>query len=77
MALALIMTATVVLTAPAAYHRIVYDCRTAAEIHSVGSRLLLLATVLLGLAADVFIVVIKITEPPNWHWPWQPPRPIC
>jgi hypothetical protein len=63
LALALIAISTMLLVAPAAYHRIVYAGSDAPEFHRVASRLLLFATIFLalGLAADTHVVVSKIT----------------
>jgi hypothetical protein len=63
LALALIGFATVLLLAPAAYHRIVYDGADDPHFHRLASRLLLAATVFLalGLAADTYVVVVRIT----------------
>jgi hypothetical protein len=62
-AIGLIVLATVLLMAPAAYHRIVYDGTDAPEFHRIASRFLLTATVFLalGLSADLRVVVSKIT----------------
>jgi hypothetical protein len=63
-AIALIVLATVLLIAPAAYHRIVYEGADAPEVHKIVSHYLLAATVFLalGLSADIHVVVSKITE---------------
>jgi Family of unknown function (DUF6328) len=62
-AIGLIVLATVLLMAPAAYHRIVYDGADAPEFHMIASRFLLAATVFLalGLSAEIRVVVSKIT----------------
>jgi hypothetical protein len=63
-ALGLVALTTMLLMAPAAYHRIVHNGANAPEFYEVASRLLLAATVFLalGLAADVHVVIGKITE---------------
>lgn len=63
-ALALIAISTMLLIAPAAYHRIVYAGRDEPGFHSLASRLLLLATIFLaaGLAGDTYVVAVKITS---------------
>lgn len=62
-AISLVTIATVLLMAPAAYHRIVYDGADAPDFYTVASRFLLAATVFLafGLSADIHVVVNKIT----------------
>lgn len=64
MALALIAISTMLLIAPAAYHRLIYAGRNEPEFHSLASQILLLATVFLafGLATDTYVVTFKITE---------------
>jgi hypothetical protein len=54
--------AVILLMAPAAYHRIVFEGEDAPEMHRVGSILITAATVPLaaGLAGDVYVVVTKI-----------------
>ncbi|MEZ2131320.1 MULTISPECIES: DUF6328 family protein [unclassified Sinorhizobium] len=63
-ALGSVALAIMLLVTPAAYHRIVYGGSDAAELYHVASRLLLAATVFLalGLAADVHVVIGKITQ---------------
>lgn len=65
-ALVLVALATILLIAPAAFHRIVYDGATAAEVHIVAGRLILAATMALalGISADAYVVAIKITGDP-------------
>jgi hypothetical protein len=65
-ALALIGVGIILLMAPAAHHRIVYGGGDALEFYVVASRYLLAATVFLacGLAADMHMVVGKITDSP-------------
>jgi hypothetical protein len=60
--LGLIALAVILLMAPAAYHRIVFEGEDAPEMHRVGSILITAATVPLaaGLAGDVYVVVTKI-----------------
>jgi Family of unknown function (DUF6328) len=62
-AIASIVLATVLLMAPAAYHRIVYEGADAPAFHKLTSHYLLAATVFiaLGLSADIRVVVSKIT----------------
>lgn len=62
-AIGLITTATILLMTPAAYHRIVHDGGDVPGFYKVASRLLLGATVFLalGLSADIYVVVSKIT----------------
>lgn len=61
-ALLLIALSIVLLMAPAAYHRIVYNGEAATEFHQTGSRFVMWSTVplALGLTADVFVVGTKI-----------------
>jgi hypothetical protein len=63
-AIALIVLATVLLIAPAAYHRVVYQGDVVPQFHKIASRYLLAATVFLalGLSSDIRVVVSKITE---------------
>jgi hypothetical protein len=61
-ALLLVCLSVLLLMSPAAYHRIVYAGQDSAQFHKVGSWLVTLSTVplVLGLAADVFVVATKI-----------------
>ena len=61
-ALGLVALCTVLLMAPAAYHRIVYAGEASQQLHQLDSRLIMAATiaVALGLAADVYVVIAKI-----------------
>ncbi|MDZ5453820.1 DUF6328 family protein [Labrys sp. ZIDIC5] len=63
LALGLVALSTVLLMAPAAYHRLGYQGQDTEGFHAVASRLVLAATVLLalGLCADIHVVVQKIT----------------
>ena len=63
-ALCLVALCTILLMAPAAYHRIVYGGEPAEEFHDLGSRFITSATIALalGLAADVYVVIAKIAE---------------
>jgi hypothetical protein len=63
-ALACIALSTVLLMAPAAYHRIVYEGEASPDFLTIGSRFLLAATGVLaaGLAADCYVVIGKIAE---------------
>ncbi|OWW04774.1 hypothetical protein ATY81_02005 [Rhizobium sp. R72] len=65
-ALGTVALATMLLVTPAAYHRIVYDGTEVAEFYHVASRFLLAATVFLalGLAADIHVVIGKVTQRP-------------
>jgi hypothetical protein len=59
----LLVTLTVVLLmAPAAYHRLVYDGEASADMYRVGSALVTTATIplALGLAGDTYVVMSKI-----------------
>jgi uncharacterized protein DUF6328 len=62
MALGLVALATILLMAPAAYHRIVYAGEASQQFHDLGSRFIMAATVALalGLATDVYVVMAKI-----------------
>jgi hypothetical protein len=64
--LLLVALAVVLLMAPAAYHRIVYEGEVSADMHRVGSVLVTAATIPLafGLAGDTYVVVGKITASP-------------
>jgi uncharacterized protein DUF6328 len=61
-ALGLVAMSTILLMAPAAYHRIVYAGEASQRLHELGSRLIMAATIslALGLAADVYVVIAKI-----------------
>ncbi|HWB51120.1 MAG TPA: DUF6328 family protein [Stellaceae bacterium] len=60
--LGLIALSVILLMAPAAYHRIVYEGEDCPEMYRIASTLITLATVplALGLAGDVYVVVAKI-----------------
>jgi hypothetical protein len=62
LALGLIALCTILLMAPAAYHRVVYAGEAAAELHQLGSKFILVATMALALAlaADVYVVIARI-----------------
>lgn len=62
-ALVFVAVSAMLLMAPAAYHRIVYDGGEAPEFYRVASRFVLLATVFLalGLTADIQVVTAKIS----------------
>ena len=64
LALGLVALSTILLMAPAAYHRLGYRGRDTEEFYEVASRLVLAATVFLalGLCADVHVVVQKIAQ---------------
>jgi Family of unknown function (DUF6328) len=64
LALGLVALCTILLMAPAAYHRTVYAGEAAPELHQLGSKFILVATVALalGLAADVYVVIARIAE---------------
>jgi hypothetical protein len=59
--------ATVLLIAPAAYHRIHEAGEDTEHFHKVASRLLLTALVFLGpgMAGDLFLVIAKVTQSPG------------
>ena len=61
-ALGSIALATILLMAPAAYHRIVYAGESSQRFHDLGSRFIMVATLALalGLACDVYVVIAKI-----------------
>lgn len=61
-AFGLVAMATILLMAPAAWHRIVYDGEDAPQFYRIASRFLLAASVVLalGLGADIHVVVMKI-----------------
>lgn len=63
-AIGCVALATVLLIAPAAYHRIVYGGSAVPRFYHVASRFLLVATIFLavGLAADIHVVTSKITK---------------
>jgi len=65
--LLLVALAVVLLMAPAAYHRIVYEGEVSADMHRVGSVLITSATIplALGLAGDTYVVIGKITVSPT------------
>ena len=60
--LGLVAVAVMLLMAPAAYHRIVFEGEDCEEMHRVGSVLVTAATVplALGLAGDIFVVMARI-----------------
>jgi Family of unknown function (DUF6328) len=62
----LVAVTVVLLMAPAAYHRIVYDGEDTDDMYRVGSALVTAATVplALGLAGDVYVVIAKIAGSP-------------
>jgi uncharacterized protein DUF6328 len=56
--LALVALCTILLMAPAAYHRIVYAGEAVAQLYQLGSKFVLAATVALArLSADVYVVI--------------------
>lgn len=63
-ALGCVALAIILLMAPAAYHRIVFDGRDTEEMHRIGSRFVTAATVplIFGLCADIYVTVQKILE---------------
>ncbi|GLS20993.1 hypothetical protein GCM10007874_40100 [Labrys miyagiensis] len=63
-ALGLIAISTVLLITPATYHRLVYAGNNEPSFHRLASRLLLSASIFLalGLAADTYVVALKISE---------------
>jgi hypothetical protein len=65
--LLLVALAVVLLMAPAAYHRIVYEGEVSVDMHRVGSALVTVATIplALGLAGDTYVVIGKITASPT------------
>ncbi|UAX98258.1 DUF6328 family protein (plasmid) [Ensifer adhaerens] len=65
-ALSSVAVATMLLMTPAAYHRIVYDGADIPAFYHIASRFLIAATAFLalGLAADIHVVIGKITESP-------------
>lgn len=60
--LGLVALSVVLLMAPAAYHRIVFDGEESPEVYQVGSILITAATLplALGIAGDVYVVLSKI-----------------
>jgi hypothetical protein len=62
MAFGLAALCTILLMAPAAHHRIVYNGEESQEFLTLGSRFLLAATIALalGLSAEVYVVITKI-----------------
>jgi hypothetical protein len=65
--LLLVALAVVLLMAPAAYHRIVYEGELSADMHRFSSVLVTVATIplALGLAGDTYVVIGKITGSPT------------
>jgi hypothetical protein len=65
--LGLLALTTILLMAPAAYHRIVYAGEDAEEFHRTGSAMVTAATVPLaiGLGCDVHVVIAKIAGSPT------------
>jgi hypothetical protein len=63
-ALGFVALATILLMAPAAYHRIVYAGEASETFHTLGGRFIMAATLslALGLAADVDVVIAKIAD---------------
>ena len=61
-ALGLVTLCTVLLMAPAAYHRIVYAGEASQHLYDLGGRFIMAATIFLalGLAADVYVVIAKM-----------------
>jgi len=61
--LLLVIVSTILLMAPAAYHRIVEQGQDTASFHHIASRLLITATAVLalGISGDVFVVVSKVS----------------
>jgi hypothetical protein len=61
-ALGFVALCTVLLMAPAAYHRIVYSGEASRHLCELGGRFIMAATIslALGLAADVYVVITKI-----------------
>ena len=64
LALALVALSTILLMAPAAYHRIVYSGEASETFYDLGGKFIMSATLTLalGLAFDVFVVIGKITH---------------
>ena len=65
--LLLVALAVVLLMAPAAYHRIVYDGEMSEDMHWIGGLLVTVATIplALGLAGDTYVVIGKIAASPT------------
>jgi hypothetical protein len=63
-ALGFVAVCTMLLMTPAAYHRIVYAGEESSDLLKLGGRFVMGATVALalGLAADVYVVIAKISE---------------
>jgi hypothetical protein len=63
-ALGCMALAIVLLMAPAAYHRIVYRGEDTEEMHRIGSRFIVLASVpiALGVAGDVYVTIERIAQ---------------
>jgi hypothetical protein len=63
-ALGLVALCTILLMAPAAYHRIVYGGEVSKGLLTLGSRFVVAATLALalGLSADIYVVIAKITQ---------------
>jgi hypothetical protein len=63
LALACIAAATMLLMAPAAYHRIVYGGEVSEDVYRLGGKLIMAGTFMLaiGLAADTHVIVTKTT----------------
>jgi hypothetical protein len=68
--LSCVALATILLMAPAAFHRIVERGENTERLHSFASSLLLgsMAFLALGIAGDVFVVVDKVEHAPGWAW---------
>ena len=64
LALGLIAISTILLMAPAAYHRIAYNGEASEHVLALGGRLLMSATLALalGLATDAYVVIAKISD---------------
>jgi hypothetical protein len=64
LALAAIAVCTILLMAPAAYHRMVYSGEASREFYDLGSRFIMAATLALalGLSADIYVVIAKIVH---------------
>ena len=62
--LGLVTLTVILLMAPAAYHRLVYDGEDTQEFHSMGTFAVTAATVplALGISADVYVVVMRIMD---------------
>jgi hypothetical protein len=65
LSLGLVALATMVLMAPAAYHRIVESGRDTERFHDFASRMLLIALALLapGFSGDIYVVLIRAGHP--------------